>query len=264
MSEGMLRGEPGALSEFGYWMLRYRRTWRRSIVMSVANPVLFFVGIGVGLGRLIDAAGGSPAHGVPYLDYLAPGLLAAAAMQIASIESAMPAYQSLHIHRHYRNAAVTPVEPAGILLGHVLFVAFRVATSAAAFYLVMLGAGLFRSAWVVLALPVAVLTGMAFAAPFMSLGVLVRREGTLRGTYRFLIMPLYLFSGTYVAVTQFPAVVRPLAYALPLWHGVQLCRALTLGTVTLGPALGHLTYLIVVTAAGLYVSRAAYRRRLHD
>jgi lipooligosaccharide transport system permease protein len=253
----------GAVSEFQYWMMRYRRTWRRSIVLSVANPVLFFVGIGVGLGRLIDAAGGSPAPGVPYLDYLAPGLLAAAAMQTAAIESIGPAYQALYINNHYKLAAATPVEPEGVLGGHVLFVVFRVATSAAAFYLVMLACGLFRSAWVLLDLPVAVLTGMAFAAPFMALGVWVRREGALRGVYRFLIMPLYLFSGTYVAVTQLPIGIRFLAYALPLWHGVQLCRALALGTPALGPALGHLAYLLGVTIAGLYASRAAYRRRLH-
>jgi len=253
-----------ALSEFAYWMLRYRRTWRRSITISVINPVLFFIGIGVGLGRLIDRAGGSPVPGTTYLAFLAPGLLAAAAMQTSSIESVMPAHLSLRSRFNYRAAAGTPLSPVDILNGHLLFVAFRVLTSCAAFLLVMACAGLTRSPMVLLTLPVTLLTGLAFAAPFMALGVMVKEQGTVGGIYRFLVMPLYLFSGTYVTVGQLPVIVRPLAYALPLWHGVQLCRGLTLGTLTAGPALAHLAYLCAVIGLGYWAARVAYRRKLHD
>lgn len=253
-----------ALSEFSYWMLHYRRTWRRSIVMSVVNPLLFFVGIGIGLGRLIDRAGGAPVHGASYLAFLAPGLLAAAAMQTAAIESVMPVYQSLRTQRNYRAAAVTPLAPADILNGHLLFVAFRVATSCAAFFLVLVCSGLATSFWVLLALPAAVLTGLAFAAPFMALGALVSGQGTVGGIYRFLVMPLYLFSGTYVAVSQLPAVVRPLGYGLPLWHGVQLCRGLAFGTLGGAAALAHVVYLVTVIVLGYIAARWAYQRQLHD
>jgi Nod factor-specific ABC transporter NodJ protein len=253
-----------ALSEFAYWMTYYRRTWRGTVVLSVLNPLLFFIGIGVGLGRLIDHNPAAPLHHVSYLAFLAPGLLAAMAMQTGTIESVMSVYQSLRTRGNYRVAALTTLSPADILNGHLLFVLFRIASSSAAFLVVLLCAQLAASPLVVLALPAAVLTGLAFAIPFMALGVSVTNEETVRGVYRFLIMPLYLFSGTYVAVSQLPAVIRPVAYALPLWHGVQLCRGLSLGTLSPGAALLHTGYLCAVCAAGLITARAMYRRHLHD
>ena len=253
-----------ALSEFAYWMTYYRRTWRGTVVISVLNPLLFFIGIGVGLGRLIDHNSASSLHGVSYLAFLAPGLLAAMAMQTGTIESVMSVYQSIRTRGNYRVAALTTLSPTDILNGHLLFVLFRMASSSAAFLVVLLAAGLAASPLVIFALPAAVLTGLAFAIPFMALGVSVSSEETVRGVYRFVIMPLYLFSGTYVAVSQLPAVIRPAAYALPLWHGVQLCRGLTLGTLTVGGALLHTGYLCAVCAAGLLTARAMYRRHLHD
>jgi lipooligosaccharide transport system permease protein len=253
-----------ALSEFAYWMTYYRRTWRGTIVLSVLNPLLFFIGIGVGLGRLIDRNPAAPLHHVSYLAFLAPGLLAAMAMQTGTIESVMSVYLSLRTRGNYRVAALTTLSPADILNGHLLFVLFRIATSSAAFLVVLLCARLAASPLVVLALPAAVLTGLAFAIPFMALGVSVTNEETVRGVYRFVIMPLYLFSGTYVAVNQLPAVIRPVAYALPLWHGVQLCRGLSLGTLSPGGALLHTGYLCAVCAVGLITARAMYRRHLHD
>jgi lipooligosaccharide transport system permease protein len=262
--DGPARAVSPALSEFAYWMTHYRRTWRGTIVISVLNPLLFFIGIGVGLGRLIDHNPAAPLHHVSYLAFLAPGLLAAMAMQTGTIESVMSAYMSLRTRGNYRVAALTTLSPADILYGHLLFVLFRVASSSAAFLIVLLCAGLAASPLAALALPAAVLTGLAFAIPFMALGVSIGHEQVLWSVYRFLIMPLYLFSGTYVAVGQLPAVIRPLAYALPLWHGVQLCRGLTLGTLTPGAALLHTGYLFAVCVLGLVAARAMYRRHLHD
>jgi lipooligosaccharide transport system permease protein len=253
-----------ALAEFSYRMLLYRRTWRRTLVMSFINPLLFFAGIGIGLGRLVDRAGGDPQPGVSYLAFLAPGLLAAAAMQTGTIESAFPAYQSLRVRLSYRAASAGPLDPADVLNGHLLFTGFRILTASLAFFAVTVGAGLARSPWVALAPFAALLTGMAFAAPFLAAGVLATRQGTIGGLYRFIVMPLYLFSGTYAPVGQFPEAVRALAYALPLWHGVQLCRGLALGTLTASGAAEHVGYLLAVTAAGYLAARRAYAARLHD
>jgi lipooligosaccharide transport system permease protein len=253
-----------ALAEFSYRMLHYRRTWRRTLVMSFINPLLFFAGIGIGLGRLIDRSGGDPQPGVSYLVFLAPGLLAAAAMQTAAIESSFPAFQSLRVQLSYRSAAAGPLDPADVLDGHLLFNGFRVLTSSVAFFAVVVCTGLARSPWAALVPFAAVLTGAAFATPFFACGVLATRNGTISGMYRFVIMPLYLFSGTYAPVDRFPEVVRVLAYALPLWHGVQLCRGLTLGTLTAQGAAEHVGYLLAVAVAGYVAARYAYTRRLHD
>jgi lipooligosaccharide transport system permease protein len=81
--------------------------------------------------------------------------------------------------------------------------------------------------------------------------------------FRFGMIPMFLFSGTFFPVTQLPAWIRPLAYLTPLWHGVALCRALSLGTATLPAALGHVAYLVAVTLAGWYAGTRTYRRRLY-
>ncbi len=253
-----------ALAELSYRMLLYRRTWRRSLVMSFVNPLLFFAGIGIGLGRLVDRSGGDPLPGVSYLAFLAPGLLAAAAMQTGAIESGYPAYQSLRVRKTYRAAAASPLDPGDVFDGHLLFTGFRILTSCLAFFAVTVAVGLARSPWVLLAPFAALLTGLAFATPYFAAGVLLTRPGTLHGLFRFVIMPLYLFSGTYAPVSRFPEPVRLLAYALPLWHGVQLCRGLTFGTLGAGAAAEHVGYLLVVTVAGYVFARRAYAARLHD
>jgi lipooligosaccharide transport system permease protein len=81
--------------------------------------------------------------------------------------------------------------------------------------------------------------------------------------YRFLLIPMFLFSGTFFPITQLPDWIRPLAYATPLWHGVALCRSLTLGVPDLGSALLHVAYLTALALAGLLVGQRTYRRRLY-
>jgi lipooligosaccharide transport system permease protein len=256
--------KPLAFHEFSYWMMHYRRTWRRSAILSFANPVMFFIGIGIGLGHLIDTGQASSLHGVKYLAFLAPGLLAATAMQTAAIESGNPAFMSLHTNRNYRAAALTPLEPGDILAGHALFITFRLALNAAAFAIAMLCFGVTASPLLAITLPVAILTGLALSLPLMAFGVYVRERETLAVVARFLFMPMYLFSGTYVAVGQLPRILHPLIYALPLWHGVELCRALTLGTLTTGAVVLHLGYLLTLCIGGAILARMAYRRALRD
>lgn len=260
----LLRTRPLAFHEFSYWMTHYRRTWRRSAILSFVNPLMFFIGIGIGLGRLVDAGHPASLHGASYLAFLAPGLLAATAMQTAAMESSQPAFTSLHVNRNYRAASLTPLEPGDILAGHTLFIVFRLVTNAAAFAIVMLCFGVATTPLLVVTLPVAVLTGLALSLPLMALGVFVRDRESLVVLGRLLFMPMYLFSGTYVAVGQLPQVLHPLIYALPLWHGVELCRALTLGTLTTGAVVLHLGYLLFLCVGGAVLARWAYQRALRD
>jgi lipooligosaccharide transport system permease protein len=90
----------------------------------------------------------------------------------------------------------------------------------------------------------------------------LKREEGFNGLFRFVIMPMFLFSGTFFPVTRLPEVVRVIAYATPLWHGVDLMRHLTLGTASLWPSLGHVAYLSLWVAGGLLLAARMYRRRL--
>jgi lipooligosaccharide transport system permease protein len=252
-----------ALRGLRFWLTDYRRTWRGSIYSSVLSPVLYLGAMGLGLGSLIDARGTASLGGVSYLAFLAPGLLAANAMQTAISNSTYPVLGSVKWLKTYIAAAATPLRPRDIFHGHLLFTLLRLAMNSTIFLVVMTAFGAVRSPWVIAAVPVAMLTGLAFAAPVEAFAVLQTRDQPFAILYRFGLIPLFLFSGTFFPVTRLPAWARPLAYATPLWHGVTLCRALSLGTATAGAALEHLTYLVLLAAAGIVAGRLTYRRRLY-
>src|ERR1700735_1829854 len=154
-----------ALRGFRFWLTNYRRTWRGSIYSSVLNPVLYLGAMGLGLGALVNAHHSGGLGGVSYLVFLAPGLLAAAAMQTAVGESTYPVLASVKWLKTYQAAAASPLRPADLFRGHMLFTGMRLAMNCAIFLTTMVAFGAVRSPWAIAALPVAVLTGVAFAAP---------------------------------------------------------------------------------------------------
>jgi ABC-type polysaccharide/polyol phosphate export permease len=221
---------------FAYWFMRYRRTWRGTIVISVANPLLFLVGVGAGLGHLVNHHAPAQMGGVSYAAFFAPGLLAASAMQTAFLESAGQVARAAAPSGAYQSTVATPLSPEQVMAGHMLYVAFRVLTSSAAFVLVMPAA-----AW--------------------SVGV--RAERQIFNAFRMLIVPLYMFSGTFFALSELPVPIRVLVEALPLAQGVTLCRSLALGTAGAPAIAVHAAYLCALTVIGFALARTAYRRRLH-
>jgi lipooligosaccharide transport system permease protein len=245
------------------WLTNYRRTWRGSIYSSVLNPVLYLGAMGLGLGTLVNTHAGARLGGVSYLAFLAPGLLAAAAMQTAVGESTYPILGSVKWLKTYQAAVASPLRPADLFHGHLLFTTLRLVMNTLIFVVVMAGFGAVRSAWVLAAIPVAVLTGLAFAAPIEAWAVTRNKDQSFALIFRFGMIPLFLFSGTFFPISQLPGWIRPVAYATPLWHGVALCRALSLGTADLGGALAHIAYLGALAAAGVWAGRRTYQRRLY-
>jgi lipooligosaccharide transport system permease protein len=252
-----------ALREFGAWLLNYKRTWRGSIYSSILSPVLYLGAMGLGLGSLVDKHGTASLGGVSYLAFIAPGLLAANAMQTAMMESTYPVLGSVKWFKTYYAASATPLEPGDVFRGHLLFTTLRLTMNGVIYLVVMAAFGAVESAWAIIALPVSVLTGLAFAAPLEAYAITRKTEVGFSALFRFGMIPLFLFSGTFFPITQLPDWIRPLAYVTPLWHGVALCRALSLGTADLPAAVGHIAYLGVLAAAGIVAGNRTYRRRLH-
>jgi lipooligosaccharide transport system permease protein len=249
---------------FLFWLVNYRRTWRGSIYSSVLSPVLYLGAMGLGLGSLVDSHGTASLGGVSYLTFLAPGLMAASAMQTAVGESLYPVFAAVKWQKTYQAAASTPLRPGDIYRGHVLFTTMRLAMNMAIFLAITAAFGAARSVWVLAALPVAVLTGLAFATALDAFAVTrEKNDQAFAVILRFGMIPMFLFSGTFFPVTQLPAWIRPLAYVTPLWHGVVLCRSLSLGTADWAGALGHLAYLAAIAVIGLAVGQRTYRRRLY-
>ncbi|ETK34216.1 ABC transporter permease [Microbispora corallina] len=252
-----------AFRELGYWLFRYRRTWRGSIVISVGNPLLFLTALGLGLGKLVDHGNSAYLQGHSYLTFILPGILIAGVMQTAFLEASGPVMQGALPRGSYRAAASTPLEPAGILYGHLMYWTLRAAQNAVLFTCVSMLFGTVDPARAPLLVLVAILVAVAFASPAAAWAVTVTRPSQINAMFRFVVLPLYMFSGTFFPIEQLPDWLRRLAWLTPLWHGVDLGRTVALGTATTSGVLVHLAYLAVMVAAGLYVARRTYRRRLY-
>ena len=247
---------PGALAFCGQRLTAYRHFWRSSLISSVLEPALFLASMGLTLGILVDRGPGLPG-GVSYLSFLAPGLLAAAAMQTGSFESTYPVLGAIKWDKTYDAVLATPTRVGDLLVGQLLYVAFRVTTSAALFLAVLVLFGAADSWLVVLAVPAALLTGMAFAAPITAYAATLDNDSGFAAVQRFLIIPMFLFSGTFFPISAFPVPLQWLVECTPLYRSVVLCRELTTGSVTWGSAVS-VVYLAVLGLAGL----AVVRRRL--
>jgi len=254
--------EAPAFRELGYWLFRYRRTWRGSIVISVANPLLFLTALGIGLGKLINRNHSEYLH-VPYVTFILPGMLVAAVMQTAFLEASGPVMQAARPRGNYRAAAATPLAPTDILYGHLMYWALRAAQNAILFTGVSILFGAVSPYRAPFLVPIALLVALAFAIPAAAWSVTVTRPSRLSAVFRFVVLPLYMFSGTFFPIEQLPAWLWPVAWATPLWHGVDLARTVALGTATPPGTLVHITYLSGLAVIGLFAARRGYRRALH-
>ena len=246
-----------ALRSYEYWLTVYRRVWRGTIASSVLNPVLYLAAMGVGLGSIVQ----KNQLGLPYLDYVAPGLLAAVAMQVASIESSFPVRASIRWNRQYYAMLATPLRVPDLVTEHLMYVLTRVCVAVALYLAAVAAFGAVHSPLALFTVPVCMLVGLAFAAPISALSAWAEEE-VFNPLFRFAVTPMFLFSGTFFPVTRIPVPLRWLAYATPLWHGVDLCRRLTLGDPTLWNTVGHVAYLSAWVVAGVWIARIAYRKTL--
>jgi lipooligosaccharide transport system permease protein len=239
----------------------YRRNWRATIVSSVLTPLMFLGAMGFGLGSQIRP--GPATENLPYVVYLAPAVLVGLAVQIATSESSFPVLGSFKWDMRYYAITATPVSPDQLLVGQVVWVALRVFGSGLAYVVVAALFGAFLNAGALVAVPVSVLAGMAFGAWIVALAATVDDEGgTFGNVFRFVVVPMTLFAGTYYPITQLPAWSRPLAWVTPLWHGNELARAAEFGHMGVLTAVGHVAYLVALTAGGLLVARRRFRARL--
>ena len=239
----------------------YRRVWRGSAVTSIVNPVFYLGALGVGLGTLVNKSSGN-SLGVPYVDFVAPGMLAATAMTIAAGESSWPVIGSIKWTRQYFAMLATPIGIRDVVVGHQLWMTARVASSSAVYLGVIAAFGDVNSPLGILALPAAVLLGAAFTAPFAAYAATLESDAAFVGVNRFIVVPMFLFSGTFFPVSRLPLPLEWLAYATPLWHGVELCRMFTLGDVNGLRALGHAAYLLMFVVIGLAWAQRTYSARL--
>ena len=243
----------------------YRRTWRGSIFGSFMTPLLYLTAMGVGLDKLIRVQGRDVMGGYPYLEFLGPGILAATCMQTASFESSFPILGKIQWRRNYEAILATPLGVRHIVAGELLWISFRLITISSVFLGVLTVFGIPRSPLALLAIPCAVLTGLAFSGAIMSFAATQRTGEGFSWMFRFVINPLFLFSGTFFPLTQLPEQVQWVAAATPLYHGVSLIRGFVLSDAALIAGWPwHVAYLAIFAAGFAWLAHRLLMRRLQS
>jgi lipooligosaccharide transport system permease protein len=261
---GRQRSTPRFLLVAEYHATLFRNFWRGSIVTIFISPVLYLVAMGVGVGTLVDANEPTSIDGIPYLHYVAPGLMAAAAMQAGVGASMYPVMASVKWLRTAFGIIASPVRPVDIALGMQTWLATQMLVGAVVFAAVIAVAGAVSSPWVVAAPFAAALGGTAYSAPLAAWAVGREEEQSFLFVLRLGVIPTFLMSGTFFPVSQLPALLEGLAVIFPLWHSVELVRGFTTGKFEPLPTLGHLLVLLAYVTAGLAFGRREYTKRLYS
>jgi lipooligosaccharide transport system permease protein len=235
-------------------VLAYRRQWMW-FVSGFAEPVLYLLSIGIGVGELVGRVPGPAGQLVPYRDFVAPGMMAVAAMNGAVFDTTFGFFIKLKYQGVYEAMLTTPLSPNDVASGEVLWSLIRGGIYATAFLLTMVAFGLVHSWWAALAIPAATLIGFAFAAIGLAASSHMR-SWTDFDLVSAVMIPLFLFSGTFFPLSRYPEWFAWVVRATPLYQGVALIRALTFGALDWSTPL-HAAYLVAI---GWVATRHASQR----
>ncbi len=240
----------------------YRRTWRGSVISTFLNPILYLLAMGLGLGSLVDDGGGSIQLDIPYLNFLAPGLLAAATMMTAAGESLYPVMAGMKWSKSYHDALATPISTRNLVAGHFGWVTVRILFTSVVFTGIMVAFGAIEIGTALLVIPPSVLGGLAFAGPVSAYAAQLENETGLAALFRFVITPLFLFSGTFYPIEVLPDWMEPIAYVTPLWHSVETTRAVALGIDTTWAPIFHYGVMVAFLLVGAVIADRFFHKRL--
>ena len=231
-------------------LMVYRRSWM-VIFSGVFEPLFYLFSMGIGLGHFVGKVPLPGGRLVDYASFVAPALLASAAMN-GAIYDATNVFWKLKYMKTYDAVLSTPIEPADVAVGETAWALFRGFLYAISFMAVAGALGLIDSAWGLLVLPGAVVIGFAFAGVGVAATTFMRtwQDFELIGLVQ---LPMFLFSATFFPITTYPNAIQWVVRFSPLYHAVQLLRALNLGTVGWAQ-LVNVGYLLALGACGLFIA----------
>jgi lipooligosaccharide transport system permease protein len=247
--------------------INYRQTWRGSAFSAFLSPLLYLGAIGFGLGSLVDGGGadlGATGAGeqVTYVAFLAPGLVAATGMQVATGEAIFGTMARIRWRRTWATAVETPMMPADLAVGHAAWMGVRGGIAAVAYALVTALLGVLAPGPAALTVLPAVLGGVALGVLVAPVLVTTGEPHVMNAVQRFVVIPMFLFSGVFFPVSQLPGWMEAVAKATPLWHAVVLSRQVALGTPAPWGTGAHLAVLLATLAVGLLWMVRSFDRAL--
>ena len=239
--------------------LVYRRAWI-VFVSGFFEPVFYLLSIGIGVAHLVGHFTLSDGRVVGYTQFVAPAMLATSAMNGAVFDSTYNIFFKMKFLHLYDAVLATPMRPWDVATGEVTWALLRGASYSVTFLVVMASMGLILSWWALLAFPVVVLIGFAFAGAGMACTTWMRTWQDFEFV-QLVMLPMFLFSGTFYPLSVYPGVVQWLVRITPLYQGVDLLRGLTLGSVHWS-LLGSAAYLAALGGIGMYVASRRLGRLL--
>lgn len=255
---------PASVRVLEMQMLLLKRIWKTNLTLSFLQPLLFFLGMGLGVGSLVDdRASSSEALGdISYATFLGPGLLATTAMLTAAGESLWPVLgdsSGTAATRRWRPLGSPP--PSGT---RTVPLARRAHGDRRRGVAVVLAVHPDTRSWGILpAVPAALLCGLVFTAWITAWAASREYDTSFSNVQRLVITPLFLFGGAFYPVDSLPDALRPVAWVTPLWHGVELCRGFVLHTLGMTEALGHVAVLAIWLIPGWIVCDRLFAKRLY-
>jgi lipooligosaccharide transport system permease protein len=233
--------------------------------IAIANPILYLISVGIGLGGLIDkSVGPAGVDGVKYLTFLAPALLAQAAIQGAMDETVYPTIEGFKWHKTFYSMNSTPLSGTQISIGVFLAAFLRTIYTVILYFGVMWAFGALDSPKAWLAIPTAIFAGISFGALMQAVAAKLENENIFFVVLgRFIMMPLFLFSGTFFPLASMPFFLQWIGWVSTLWHATELGRSLTYGHA-ISPTMMWVHFLVLLTmlVSGLYLSARIFTRRL--
>ena len=252
---------------FGAWYIAEHRILAMkgyagdALFQSFGNPLIYLFALGVGLASLVPQGVGD----VSYLQFVAPALMATAAMTVTSNETSYPIMMGFKWNPIFYGMNASPITGGQIVSGMMIHIALRAFVTVAIYFGIIVLFGAVPSALGWLSIGSATLTGMAIGVLISTYTSTIEEDrGQMAMLQRFGIMPLFLFSGTFFPLEQLPVWLQPLGWASPLWHGTELGRVLTYGaTEPIWLTVTHVGYLTTLLVVGLWATRKHFVRRLN-
>jgi lipooligosaccharide transport system permease protein len=242
--------------------MQFRRALLWNLTSGFLQPLLYLLGLGVGVGTLVDRNGSQASlDGLSYVSFVAPGLLATTAIASASMESMWPVLGRLKWEKSYHAQIATPLTSDHLVFGHLAWLTIRMLLTTTAIAIVFTAFADTRSSGLLVAIPAAALTGLAMAMPLTGISATREKDNFFAAYQRFVLIPLFLFGGAFYPISQLPGLLQAIVRLTPTWHGVSLCRAATTHRLS-ADDLGHVAYLLVWVAAGTISTLVVFRRKL--
>ena len=244
----------------------FRRIWRAVLLSSVVQPLMFLLGVGLGVGALVDKGpeAANVLGDVSYFAFYATAIVATATMFVAGQEALWPTMDGFMWSNAYRAMLSTPIVSSDVVFGQLLRFAFRSALTSSGVAAVLVLFDDTRTWWLLAAIPCGMLTGLAFAMPFAAWTATRESDQSFAAILRFVVVPMFLFGGAFYPITQLPSWLRPVAWFTPLWHGIELCRGSILGGLSATDILLHVGVLGLYIAAGTAACLVTFERRLRS